>query len=154
MIQKNNPIKNVFINNLKLNNCVIYLQNGNNYKLKQISSSNLLLTSKKIDVNEVIINGDDFISISDLNYENRQLKLILDSFSTNSKSNFITQIFGISHLSSDLIQNIELNGDLSLSNDSLNFKSNVKYGDSFFDIITKKVDNKFFYFEQLLYKSF
>ena len=49
------------------------------------------------------------------------------------------------HLSSDLIQNIELNGDLSLSNDSLNFKSNVKYGDSSFDIITKKVDNKFFF---------
>ena len=80
------------------------------------------------------------ISISDLNYENRELKLRLDSFLTNSKSNFITQIFGIDYLSGDSIKDIDLNGDLSLSEDSLNFKSNVRYGDSFFDIMTKKIE--------------
>ena len=91
------------------------------------------------------IDGDDFISISDLNYQNRELKLRLDSFLTNSKSNFITQIFGIDYLSRDSIKDIDLNGELSLSEDSLNFKSNVKYGDSSFDIMTKKVANKFFF---------
>ena len=99
----------------------------------------MLISSKKIDVEEVKIDGDDFISISDLNYQNRELKLRLDSFLTNSKSNFITQIFGIDYLSRDSIKDIDLNGELSLSEDSLNFKSNVKYGDSSFDIMTKKV---------------
>ena len=143
--KKNNPTKNIFIENLRLNNSVISLKNGNNYKLKQISSNNLLISSKKIDVEEVKIDGDDFISISDLNYQNRELKLRLDSFLTNSKSNFITQIFGIDYLSRDSIKDIDLNGELSLSEDSLNFKSNVKYGDSSFDIMTKKVANKLFF---------